>query len=62
MGAQARVIPRPGLSVGEETGAVALIANYRDDLEQVPLPLNKIKSSTRLKFTAQGESRRVLAM
>lgn len=26
----------------KKTGAIALIANYRDDLEQVPLPLNKI--------------------
>lgn len=34
--------PAQACELVKKTGAVALIANYRDDLEQVPLPLNKI--------------------
>ena len=34
--------PAKACQLVKKTGAVALIANYRDDLEQVPLPLNKI--------------------
>lgn len=55
--------PYKACQLVKKTGAIALIANYREDLEQIPLPLNKINFNE-IKIIGSkanpGESKKVL--